>query len=69
MNELSFFEFTQLSQEAQYELAFTHGEFIDASEKDDMRFALYKLYSFYVEIVCDSTNNKIINLTSFLKSN
>ncbi|WP_312762434.1 hypothetical protein [Epilithonimonas sp.] len=40
MNGLSFFEFTQLSQEAQYDLAFTHGEFVVVSKKEDVRFVL-----------------------------
>jgi len=69
MNQLSFYEYSQLQIEEQYELAFTKGEFIEASEKDNVRFALYKLYGFYVEITYDAVNNKIINLTSFLKSN
>jgi len=68
-DKVSFYEFSQLPQEEQYELAFTKGEFIDVSEKDNVRFALYKLYDFYVEVVYDFVNNKIVNLTSFLKSN
>lgn len=66
--ELSFFEFTQLSQETQYELAFTQGEFVGVSEKKEVRFVLYKLFTFFVEIVYDSKDNKIINLTSFMKN-
>ncbi|AZI38622.1 hypothetical protein [Epilithonimonas vandammei] len=66
--KLSFYEFTQLSKEEQYNLAFTLGEFINASEKGNVRFALYKLLNSYVEAVYDSTENKIITLTSFLKS-
>ena len=66
--ELSFYEFTQLPKEEQYNLAFTLGEFINTSETGNVRFALYKLFNFYVEAVYDSKENKIITLTSFLKS-
>jgi len=44
------------------------GEFVDVSEKGNVRFVLYKLYSFYVEVLYDEECNKIINLTSFMKN-
>lgn len=67
--QLSFYEFTQLPQLEQYDLVFTQGEFIDTLEKADVKFSLYKLFSFYVEVVYDFTGNKIVSLTSFLKTN
>ncbi|MFC4163888.1 hypothetical protein ACFOWU_09495 [Epilithonimonas zeae] len=66
--ELSFYNYTQLNKEDQYDLVFREGEFIDSSLKNDVKFVLYKLYDFYVEIVYDFEENKILNLTSFLKS-
>ncbi|PWN58441.1 hypothetical protein C1634_023095 [Chryseobacterium viscerum] len=68
MKELSFYEFTQLSESERYDLVFREGEFIDSSIRNDVKFALYKLYSFNVEVIYDSTGNRIIGLTSFLKS-
>ena len=66
--ELSFYEFTHLSESEQYELIFAQGEFIDSSVNNQVKFVLYKLYRFYVEVHYDSVDNKIIGLTSFLKS-
>ncbi|AZA53897.1 hypothetical protein EG348_13240 [Chryseobacterium sp. G0201] len=48
MKELSFYEFTQLTQREQYDLVFTKGEYIDSSVKNDVKFVLYKLYSFHL---------------------
>ncbi|WP_278353964.1 hypothetical protein [Chryseobacterium gleum] len=67
--ELSFYQFTQLAKEEQYHLAFTQGEFIGTSEKGDIKFALYKVFNFYVEVVFDSEENKVVTISSFLKSN
>jgi 5-hydroxyisourate hydrolase-like protein (transthyretin family) len=64
--ELSFYEFTQLSEEGQYELVFKEGEFLNSSTKNDLKFALYKLYSFFVEVVYDAQRNKVVSLTSFM---
>ncbi|UMQ41652.1 hypothetical protein MKS83_19985 [Chryseobacterium sp. Y16C] len=41
--ELSFYEFTQLPKEEQYHLAFTQGEFVDSSVKNEVKFALYMI--------------------------
>lgn len=65
--ELSFFEFTQLLQEEQYEVAFIDGEFVCVYEKADLKIVLYKLYTFFVEVAYNSEDNKIVGLTSFLK--
>lgn len=67
--KLTFYEYSQLQTDEQYDLVFRKGEFIEASEKDNVRFALYKLYGFYVEVVYDFVNNKIVSLTSFIQSN
>lgn len=68
MNELSFYEYTQLPVSEQYDLVFTRGEIIDSSIKNDVKFVLYRLYSFYVEVVYDATDNKIVNLSSFMNA-
>jgi len=68
MKQLSFYEFSQLTEEQKYSLIFTEGESIDSSIKNDVRYALYKLYSFYVEVIFDSAENKIVSITSFLQS-
>ncbi len=67
-NEYTFYEYTQLPESKQYDLVFTKGEFIDSSVKNDVKFALYKLYNFYVEVIYNSIDNKIVGFTSFLDS-
>lgn len=66
--EISFYEYTLLESSKQYDLVFTEGEFIDYSVKGELKYALYRLYSFYVEVLYNSADNKIVSLTSFLKS-
>ncbi|WP_312762431.1 hypothetical protein [Epilithonimonas sp.] len=68
MKELSFYEYTQLPESEKYDMVFTEGEFVDSSVKNEVKFALYKLYSFYVEVIYDPVDNKIVGLTSFLDS-
>jgi hypothetical protein len=68
MKELSFYEFTQLSKEEQYDLVFREGEFINSSFKNDVKFALYQLHSFYVEVTYNAKDNRIVNLTSYMSA-
>ncbi|MPL55006.1 hypothetical protein SDC9_00473 [bioreactor metagenome] len=65
---ISFYEFTQLSQQEQYYLVFTQGAIIGINETDKSKFILYKLYNFFVEVLYNTLDNKIIGLTSFLNS-
>ncbi|MFT3920031.1 hypothetical protein [Cloacibacterium sp.] len=65
---ISFYEFTQLSQQEQYYLVFTQGVIIGIKEVDKTKFVLYKLYNFFVEVLYNTLDNKIIGLTSFLNS-
>lgn len=52
-------------KDEQYELVFTEGEFIDSSIKNEVKFDLYKLYSFYVKVIYDFIDNKIVGLATF----
>lgn len=49
----SFFEFTQLDEEKQFELTFKKGDYVGTSEGRGNRFVLYKLNNFFVEITYD----------------
>lgn len=66
--ELSFYGYSQLSEHDQYDLIFRNGEFINSTEKDSVRFVLYKLFGFYVEVSYNISDNKIFSLKSFLKA-
>ena len=65
MKELSFFEFTQLSKQQQYELVFNEGEYTDVAEIGESEYVLYKLYGFFVEVEYKIKENKIVNLVSY----
>lgn len=66
--ELSFYDYTLLSEDDQYNLVFTKGEFIGSSTRKDSKFVLYKLCSFFVEVVYNVEDNKIVNLSSFMNA-
>ncbi|MFC0344889.1 hypothetical protein [Epilithonimonas hispanica] len=66
--EISFYDYTFLSQDNQYDLLFSLGEFIDSAEKGSAKYVLYKLFNFYVEVVYDSQNNFVKQISSFLNA-
>lgn len=65
---LSFYEFTQLPDEQQFNLVFKEGEFIDSREIGGNRFVLYKLYGFFVELQYNISENSIVNKVAFQKA-
>ncbi len=62
---MKFFDFTLLSDENQFDLVFNEGVFIDFSVVGNSRFTLYKLYSFFVEVQYEISQNKIIGKIVF----
>lgn len=56
--KISFFDFTLLVDEQQFELVFTEGEFIDFQDVGSSKFVLYRLYGFFVEIQYDVLQNR-----------
>lgn len=66
--ELSYYEFSQLSKEEQQELVMSSAETIGSTKKNDIDFELCKLFDFYVEIVYNADQTKVVSLTSYLKS-
>lgn len=63
--KISFFDFTILPEEQQFELIFNNGEYIDFREVGVHRFVLYKLYSFFVELQYDILQNSSVNKVVF----
>lgn len=49
-------------------MVFTQGEFIEALEKERLKYVQYRLYNFFVEVIYNAKDNKIIGLTSFISS-
>ena len=62
---LSINDFNILTQHERYDLVFTKGEFVNYYLEDNIRYALYNLFKFYVEIEYNVSNNKISNLIAF----
>lgn len=67
--KISFFDFTLLVDEQQFELVFTEGEFIDFQDVGSSKFVLYRLYGFFVELEYDFLQNHIINKIVFQGQN
>lgn len=65
IEKISFFDFTILSEEQQFELVFKDGEFVDFKEVGVHRFVLYKLYSFFVEFQYNILQNTITSKVVF----
>lgn len=64
---ISFYDFTLLPDQQQFDLVFKDGEFIDFREVGNSKFVLYKLYNFTVEIQYDILANSIVNKVVFQK--
>lgn len=57
-----------LPQYWQCNIAFTKEEFIKSSTKNNIKFTLYRLYIFYVEVDYDDQDNKIVNHSNFINA-
>lgn len=57
--------FNNLTQHEQYDLVFTKGDFINYYLKNETRFALYSLFTFFAQVEYNFKENKIENLIAF----
>jgi len=62
---ISYYDFNNLSRESQIELITTKGKVISETYKDKLRFVLYEVSSFTIEIVYNVAKEKIEGLTVF----
>jgi len=62
---ISYYEFNNLAKESQIELVMIEGRIISETSKNGLKFVLYELSSFSVEIVFNTINNKIEGLSIF----
>ncbi|MPS71531.1 MAG: hypothetical protein E2590_00090 [Chryseobacterium sp.] len=63
--EISYFDFKNLSSQDQCQLVTTQGQIINESSKSDLRFVIYKLGSFLVEITYIQQNNKLASFNVY----
>lgn len=66
MDNLSLKEYEKLSDHDKYDLVFKQGDFIDVYIKSDSRFTLYSLFTFFVEVEYQISQNKIIGIDYFI---
>ena len=63
---MGIYDFNILTENDRYDRVFTEGQFIDTVSEGDIKYALYSLSYFWVEIEYDSPSNKIIGISSFV---
>lgn len=63
---MGIYEFNMLSEENQYDLVFTKGIFVDSIKNGNVKYVLYSVHMFWVEIIYEDSINKITGLKSFL---
>lgn len=62
---ISYYDFNNLPKKSQIELVMAEGKIIDETIKNNLRFVVYELSSFSVEIVYNIDSNKIAGLSTF----
>ncbi|PWN57559.1 hypothetical protein C1634_025535 [Chryseobacterium viscerum] len=62
---ISYYDFKNLTDKSQLEIVMTEGKIINELIKHELRFVLYEVSSFSVEIVYNMLNNRIESFTSF----
>lgn len=63
---MGIYEFNSLCDHDKYDKVFTQGQFVDTVSEGNIKYVLYSLSYFWVEIKYDSTSNKIIGILSFV---
>ncbi len=64
--KITLYKFLALSEQEQYDIIFTRGEFLEISLEGNKRFVLYAIDLFFVEVEYNSNENKIINKKAFV---
>lgn len=62
---ISYYDFINLSSQSQQELVIAEGLIINENARDGLRFVLYEMSSFSVEIIYNTITNKIVGLSTF----
>ncbi len=59
-------DFNILSEHERYDTVFTKGQFVDTVIKGKIKYALYAVSMFWVEVTYDSKDNRITGINSFI---
>ena len=60
------YEFNNLSKHDKFDQVFTQGQFVYTVSEGEIKFALYSLSYFWVEVRYHSPSNKIFGIYSFV---
>jgi hypothetical protein len=63
---MGIYDFNILSDHYKYDIAFTKGKFVDTVTKGKIKYALYAVSMFWVEVTYNAKDNKIKGIKSFV---
>ncbi len=63
---MGLYEFNILNEHDKYDCVFTSGQFVDVVSKKRIKYVLYSVSNFWVEVRYNEETNKIIGITSFV---
>ncbi len=65
MQSIKLYEFNLLPPQEQHEIVHSKATFLDVVEDGNLKYALYGLEKFYIELLYDVPSNRIIKLKTF----
>jgi len=60
------YDFNILNEHDKYDCVFTKGQFVDVVSEKRLKYVLYSVSYFWVEVKYDNQTNKIIGIDSFV---
>ena len=63
---MGIYDFNLLTDHYKYDIVFTKGQFVDTVTKEKIKYALYAVSMFWVEVAYDAKDNKITGIKSFI---
>ncbi|WP_149275624.1 hypothetical protein [Pareuzebyella sediminis] len=63
---MGIYDFNILSEHDRYDILFTKGQFVDTVSEGHLRYALYSMSYFWVEVQYHALENKVIGISSFV---
>ncbi|WDF46064.1 hypothetical protein PQ459_14280 [Chryseobacterium sp. KACC 21268] len=64
---ISYYDFKNLTNQSQYELVIIQGKVISETSTDMLKFVLYEMSSFCVEVVYQISTDKLAGISAFQK--
>jgi hypothetical protein len=64
---MGIYDFNILSNHDKYDTIFTQGQFVDTVTEGTIKYALYSLSYFWVEVTYNAPTNKMTGISSFVE--